>query len=82
MVAISPTIYNAPKPGFPQTGAETAAETAGETQGAGEVLRELLRRLPGGLPQFPWQSPQQFWEAGLVGPVDGQGNRKRRAKVP
>ena len=31
---MSPTIYRAPKPGFPKTAAETAAETAGETRGA------------------------------------------------
>ena len=34
-VAILPTIYKAPKPGFPETAAETAAETAGGTWGAG-----------------------------------------------
>ena len=34
-VAIPPTIYRAPKHGFPQTAAETAAETAGENRGAG-----------------------------------------------
>ena len=34
-VAIPPTIYRAPKPGFPKTAAETAAEIAGEIRGAG-----------------------------------------------
>ena len=41
-VAIPPTIYRAPMPGFPKTAAETAGETRGAGRSAGGTAAETV----------------------------------------